>query len=220
VSETEITETQEHTFWSILRSTFGRGVVLLVPLVITLWVLNMLFNTIDGLISPVFDQILERHIPGLGFITMVVLIFIVGGLSRNLIGRGMLKAFEHLISSIPLARTIYSAMRDVINAFQPGRKGKSFREVVLIEYPRPGLSTIGFVTNELIFGTASQPETMISVYIPNPPNPTSGLLILMPRKEARVLDMSVQEGLKLVLSGGIVTSMPLTFKEENRIGKK
>ncbi len=220
MSTTDADGVQEQTAWTILRSTFGRGVAVLVPLVITLWVLNMLFNTIDGLISPLFDRILDRHIPGLGFISMIVLIFIVGSLSRNLVGRALLKAFENLISSIPLARTIYSAMRDVINAFQPGRKGKSFREVVLVEYPRPGLSTIGFVTNEIFFRSGTTPDSMISVYIPNPPNPTSGLLVLVPRKDARVLDMTVEEGLKLVLSGGIVTAAPLSFRGEKSIGQE
>ena len=212
---------QEHRLWSHIRSMFGRGVVVLVPLVITVWVLDGLFNTIDGLISPLFDEILHRHIPGLGVVSMVVLIFLVGGLSRNLIGRGLLRAFENVISSIPLARTIYGAMRDVISAFQPGRKGKSFREVVLIEYPRPGLSTIGFVTNELTFAHPGvDPAEMISVYLPNPPNPTSGFLVLVPRSQARVLDMTVEEGLKLVLSGGIITPGPLEFKEDKSLGTK
>ncbi|MBI1805814.1 MAG: DUF502 domain-containing protein, partial [Ignavibacteria bacterium] len=101
---------------------------------------------------------------------------------------------------------IYSAMKDLINAFDPAKKGKSFKEVVLIEYPRPGLTTIGFVTNEISFGNYPPPNDMVSVYIPNPPNPTSGVLIFVPRQSARTLDMSVEDGLKLVLSGGIVTS--------------
>jgi len=211
---------QEHKFWQPVRAAFGRGVVVLVPLVITAWVLGILFNAVDGIISPVVDHFLGRHIPGLGFISMVVLIFIVGGLSRNLIGRTVFKWFEHLISSIPLARTIYSALKEVINAFQPGKRGRSFREVVLIEYPRPGLSTIGFVTNEIVIGTGGQPANdTLSVYIPNPPNPTSGFLVLVPRDSAHVLDMSVEDGLKLVLSGGIVTSGNLILKEET-IGKK
>lgn len=210
----------EHTFWSAVRTTFGRGVAVLVPVVITAWVLNILFNAIDGIISPLFDHLLRQHIPGLGVVSMVVLIFIVGALSRNLIARTLFRVFERLISSIPLARTIYSAMKDVINAFQPGRKGKSFREVVMIEYPRPGLSTIGFVTNELTVIDSSSTSDMISVYLPNPPNPTSGFLVLVPRAEAKVLDMSVEDGLKLVLSGGIVTGGTLTFKDEKYRGEK
>ena len=198
-------EVRRQTFWQILRATFWRGFFVLVPVVITVWVFNLLFNTVDGIISPVFDQLLSRHIQGLGFIAMIVIILFVGILSRNLIGLAIFKFFERIISTIPLARTIYGATKDLLNAFQPGKRGKSFREVVLVEYPRIGLNTIGFVTNELSIESGASSAELISVYIPNPPNPTSGTMILLPRKSARVLDMSVEEGLKLVLSGGIVT---------------
>jgi len=208
-----MTSTDERPgFLGRFRSMFGRGLVLMVPIVITFWVLNMLFSAVDGIASPIFDRVFERHIPGIGFITMIILILIVGALSRNLIGRTVFKSFERLISTIPLARTIYTAMKDIINALQPGKKGRSFREVVLIEYPRQGLQTIGFATNEISIIEKSSQEEMISVYIPNPPNPTSGFLVLVPRQEVKVLDMSVEEGLKLVLSGGIVASANLTIK--------
>jgi len=201
----------KRTLWTILRNTFGRGLVVIVPVVITFWVLHILFEAVDGIASPIFDRILGQHIPGIGFVTMIVLILIVGGMSRNLIARTLFRAFERLLSTIPLARTIYTAMKDIINAFQPGKKGRSFREVVLIEYPRPGLSTIGFVTNEITIDIENS-EEMISIYLPNPPNPTSGFLILAPRKSAKTLDMTVEEGLKFVLSGGIVTSGNLKVK--------
>jgi uncharacterized membrane protein len=197
----------QKSIWGPLRSAFGRGVAVIVPIVITIWVLNGLFNAVDGIISPIFDRVLGQHIPGLGFITMIVLILILGFLSRNLIGKAMGKIFERIIFSIPLARTIYGTMKDLM---QIGGKGKSFRQVVLIEYPRQGLWTIGFVTNEITIAPSN--EETISVYIPNPPNPTSGVFILVPRASAKVLDMTVEDGLKLVLSGGMVTSGTLTVK--------
>lgn len=195
-----------------LRTIFGRGVVVLIPVVITAWVLGVLFNSVDGIISPVFDHILERHIPGLGFLSMLAIIFIVGTLSRNLIGRAVLRFFEKILFSIPFARTIYSAMKDVFGAFQVGGKGRSFRQVLLIEYPRPGLYTVGFATNELTIQSNGESTEMVSAYIPNPPNPTSGLMILVPRKDVKVLDMSVEAGLKMVLSGGIVTTQVIATK--------
>ncbi len=188
-----------------LRVIFGRGLVVIVPVVITIWVLQGLFNAVDQIISPVYDRILQQHIPGLGFVTMVALIFVVGVLSRNLFGIALFSFFERLISSIPLARTIYTAMKDLLAAFQSGKKGRSFRHVVLIEYPRTGMWAIGFVTNELTFEHSSSPKELSSVYIPNPPNPTSGMLVLVPQNEMRILKISVEDGLKLVLSGGIVT---------------
>ncbi|MGA2623134.1 MAG: DUF502 domain-containing protein [Bacteroidota bacterium] len=205
-------ETEKQTLWKVLRGTFGRGVVVIVPVVITVWVLNLFFGAIDGTLSPVYDQILGRHIRGLGFVTMIVLILIFGGLSRNLIGRTLGRFFERIIVSIPLARTIYSTMRELVKTFQAGSKGKSFRQVVLLEYPRPGMFTIGFVTNEIMIQGESDPNDTVSVYILNPPNPTSGVLVLVPRKQAKVLNMSVEEGLKFVLSGGIVSTGTLSIK--------
>src|SRR5271157_5788189 len=162
-------ETEKKTLWQVLRGTFGRGVVVIIPVVITVWVLNLFFGAIDGALSPVYDQILGRHIRGLGFVTMIVLILIFGGLSRNLIGRTLGKFFDRIIISIPLARTIYSTMKELVKTFQAGSKGKSFRQVVLVEYPRAGMFTIGFVTNEItIQGEFGQNDT-VSVYILNPP---------------------------------------------------
>jgi uncharacterized membrane protein len=195
-----------------LRVIFGRGLVVIVPVVITAWVLQGLFNGVDGIISPLFDRILQQHIPGLGFITMVILIFVVGLISKNLFGVAIFSFFERLISSIPLARTIYTAMKDLLTAFQSGKKGKSFRHVVLLEYPRNGVWTIGFVTNELTFKSGADPLDLASVYIPNPPNPTSGMLVLVPLQQLRILEITVEDGLKLVLSGGIVTPELLSFK--------
>ena len=191
---------------------FGRGVVVLVPVVISGWVLYALFTKVDGIISPIFDELLQRHIPGLGFVTMIALILVVGFLSRNLIGRAMGQFFERIIFSIPVARTIYSAMKDLLGAFQIGGKGKSFRQVVMIEYPRQGVWTIGFVTNELKFQADASSSELVSLYIPNPPNPTSGVLVLVPKQSMKVLNMSVEDGLKLVLSGGIVTQGSITIK--------
>lgn len=204
-----MSDASERVVWKSLRSTFGRGLAVIVPIVITILVLNVFFTTVDGIISPVFDQILKQHIPGLGFVTMIVLIFIAGILSRNLLGRAVGRVFERIIFSIPLARNIYSTMRDLM---QIGGKGKSFRQVVLLEYPRQGVWTIGFVTNEILVNHAGGSEDMVSIYILNPPNPTSGVLVLLPRRLAQVLDLSVEDGLKLVLSGGIVTTGNISTK--------
>jgi uncharacterized membrane protein len=203
---------EKSSLWEKFRNSFGRGLVVIVPVVITFWVLQIFFNAVDGIASPFFDKIFGQHIPGIGFITMVVLILIVGLMSRNLIARTIFRLFERFVSTLPLARTIYTAMKDIINALQPGKKGRSFRQVVLVEYPRPGLKTIGFVTNELTITDSGKSEVMVSVYLPNPPNPTSGFLILVPRSEIKVLDITIEEGLKLVLSGGIVTTGTVTCK--------
>jgi uncharacterized membrane protein len=211
-------EEAKQRFWPFMRAAFGRGVVLVVPLVITWWILTFLFNAIDGTISPVYDRILGQHIPGLGFLTMLLLIFTLGVLSRNLAGRWLLAGIEGLIGRLPLARTIYGSMKEMMTSFSPSSKGRSFKDVVLVEYPRKGLATIGFATNRMTVGGAEPAGELVSVYIPNPPNPTSGLLILVPSDAVQVLDISVEQGLKLVLSGGIVMTGSLNVKNRGDSG--
>ena len=203
---------EKETVWQALRSAFLRGVIVMVPVVITIWVLKLLFTAIDGTLAFVYTRFLRLEIPGLGFISMIFVILIVGALSRNLFGRTLGKFFERIIVSIPIARAIYSTMKDLVKTFQVGGKGKSFRQVVLIEYPREGLFTIGFVTNEIKVEVNNKANNTVSVYILNPPNPTSGVLVLVPKDRVQVLDISVEEGLKLVLSCGIVSSGTLSIK--------
>lgn len=198
--------------WSELRTTFVRGAALIVPLALTIWFFRALLNAIDGILSPVLETWIGRPVPGLGFVSMVAVIFIVGLLTRNLIGRIAYTWFETLLNAIPFVRGVYGSIKDLVGAFTPGGKGRSFREVVLIEYPRTGLYTIGFVTNEIKFIAGNDASLdLISVYIANPPNPTSGMLVLVPKKEIIPVDLTIEQGLKLALSGGIVS--PEQFKQ-------
>lgn len=190
--------------WKTLRHAFTTGLVIVIPVVITGWVLLALFNAFERIIAPLLVRF-GVEIPGLGFVAMVMLILLVGVLSRNLVGKYLVDVLDGIIAKIPLARTIYSAVRDVMKSFSVGQQGRSFRQVVLVEYPKRGIYSIGFVTNEIRWktGPGKQME-MISVYFPHPPNPTSGVMALVPRKDVVVLDLPVEEGLKLALSGGIV----------------
>jgi uncharacterized membrane protein len=203
----------EKTFIGEVRTAFVRGSVVIIPVALTYWFFSAFLNAIDGILSPVYEKILGRPVPGLGFVSMVLLVLVVGFLSRNLVARVLFSWFEKLLASVPFVRGVYSAIKDLIGAFTVGGKGKTFRQVVLVEYPRTGLYTIAFVTNEMRF-TYSDMKTMdfVNVYIPNPPNPTSGVLILVPKQDAVVLDLTIEQGLKLVLSGGIVTPDSLKQK--------
>ncbi|MBU1423156.1 MAG: DUF502 domain-containing protein, partial [Bacteroidetes bacterium] len=137
----------------------------------------------------------------------------IGIMSRNLFGRVIIKAFDSFITSLPLARTIYSAIRDLISAFAIGAKSKTFKNVVMVEYPRRGIYCVGFATNEITF--QSNPDNqldVIGVYFPHPPNPTSGVLIFVPKDEIKVLNMTIEEGLKLVLSGGVVSASVINLR--------
>ena len=196
----------ERTVFGQLRTTFVRGAVVIIPLALTFWFFRALLNAVDGILSPLLEQWLGREVPGLGFISMLVIILIVGLLTRNIVGRLLFSWFENVLKSVPFVRSVYSAIKDLVGAFTLGGKGKTFREVVLVEYPRTGLYTIAFVTNEMPFvGQDGKNMDFLNVYIHNPPNPTSGVLILVPKHDAIPLDITIEQGLKLVLSGGIVS---------------
>ena len=201
----------QKTFFGSLRTTFLRGIGVLIPLGLTYWFFEALLNAIDGILSPLFEAWLGRHVPGVGFFAMVLIILLVGLLTRNLVGRLLLAWFENLVRSIPFVRSVYSAIKDLGGAFGMDGKSKTFQQVVMTEYPRKGLYAIGFVTNEMPYAqTGGITKDFLNVYIPNPPNPTSGFLVLVPREDAVHLDLSIEEGLKLVLSGGIVIPGLLT----------
>lgn len=208
-----IQETVRKSFFSHLRTTFLRGVGVIIPAVLTYWVFSSLLDWMDGILSPVLSGLIGKKIPGLGFVSMLVLILLVGLLTRNLAGRLVLAAIDTVIGSIPFVRSVYNAIKDLVGSFATGGKGKTFQKVILTEYPRKGIYVIGFVTNEMVY-TAPDKQRIefYNVYIPSPPNPTAGFLSLVPKNEAVVLDLSVEEALKLVLSGGIIVPGELTGK--------
>jgi len=204
-----VEEIIRRTVWARMRTAFFRGLVIFIPVAVTVWFVTVLFNMIDGIIAPI-QPVLEKwigtRVPGLGVVTFVIVVLVLGFLSRFILGTLLLRAMEKVFTSIPLVRSIYSATKDLLQAFSLGKKGKTFRKVLLVEYPRKGIFTIGFMTNEVMMETTGKsPRKMLSIYVPNPPNPTSGVLILVPDSDAEPLDMSVEEGLKMVLSGGIVS---------------
>lgn len=193
------------TFWGHIRTTFLRGIGVMIPLGLTYWFFENLLNGIDGIFSPFLVQLLGQRIPGLGFLTMLAIIMLVGLLTRNLVGRILVSWFENLVRSIPFVRSVYSAIKDLVGALAIGGKSKTFRQVVMVEFPRKGLYCLGFVTNEMTFRESEQQSiNFLNVYVPNPPNPTSGFLTLVPKEEAIPIEISIEDGLKLVLSGGIV----------------
>lgn len=216
--------------WSIsrhLRHTLLTGVVVLLPLFITVWLLTALFGLVDGTITPWVQKVLlvtgvplfgrpaffHYMAPVIGIVITVLLIYTAGLLSTNLFGVKLLAAFDRLMLRIPVIRAVYGGSKQLLDALNP--KGKrSFTRVVLVEYPRRGTYTVGFVTRDQVPAAAlpgSQP--MAAVFLPTTPNPTSGWVALLPQSDLVTLPLSVEEGVKLVVSGGIV--MPDQWEERD-----
>jgi uncharacterized membrane protein len=183
-----------------VRRHLTAGLLVLVPLVVTLVVIRFVFNVIDGFSQPLTERLVGRVIPGLGLVLTIAVIWLTGLLSSNLLGKKFLELFGRLLENLPLVKTVYSASKQLVEAVSPGGR-RAFQRVVLVEFPQKGTFALGFVTGN---GIGSLDASTLSIYVPTALNPTSGFLIFA--KESDILDprLTVEEGIKLVVSGGVV----------------
>jgi uncharacterized membrane protein len=186
------------------RRYFLTGILAILPLGITAWVLYKLFVTVDSTVSPWIARWTGYEIPGIGFAATVVALFLVGVFASNIIGRTIIHRFEAFFAKVPLFSRIYIAVKQIGEGVIGSRKNL-FRRVVMFEYPRLGSWAIGFVTSEHKGDLAARTGKKIAhVFVPTTPNPTSGFLLFLPEEDLIDLDMKVEDGLKLVISGGAV----------------
>jgi len=193
-----------------IRATFKRrffaGLFVLIPLIITFFIVRWFFIFIDGLLEPVYYKILGYHVHGIGFISAIVLIFIVGAVSTNVFGRKVIKYTENIILRIPFFKGLYTAIKQIVDAFSPDSNSSSFKKFVIVEYPRPGIFSFGFLTGECVLKKGEDaPESCFTVvYIP-----TNliyfGDIVLFRIEEVHNTNIPVDEGIKIILSGGIAT---------------
>lgn len=189
----------------VLKKYFVTGLLVTLPLGLTYWILKVLLQSMERLIGNPIQRYLEIYIPGMGIILLVTLILLIGILARNLLGRKLGELGEMVLHKIPLVRIIYRFVKQLVNTIFMQDKAK-FAGVVLVEYPRRGAYSIGFVTGESRGEVQEVSDTtLLNVFIPTTPNPTSGFYILFPREEVTYLNMTVEQGLKLIISAGMVT---------------
>ena len=194
-----------------LRAYFLTGVIVTAPISITIFLvwqfLDFLDTHVAGLLPDRYnpETYLPFSLPGLGLLIMLAFLTLVGMLTAGLAGRTLVRMGERLLSRMPVVRSVYGTLKQIFETVL-AQKSRSFREVVLIEYPRRGLGAIGFVTGPTRGEIQSRSgEEMVNVFLPTTPNPTSGFLLFVPKSDLIHLDMSVEEGMKMVISGGIVT---------------
>jgi uncharacterized membrane protein len=184
------------------------GLLVWIPLAITLWVLHLIVTTMDltlTLLPPVFLPEFTRNIPGLGVLLTILVVLLTGVLASNILGQRLLRFWERILGRIPVVKSIYSGVKQVSDTlFSPG--GQAFRKALLVQYPRPGAWTIAFQTGQPGGDVVNHLKgDYVSVYVPTTPNPTSGFFLMMPRQDVIELDMSVDEALKYVVSMGVVS---------------
>ena len=190
----------------MLKKFFITGLLVWIPLVITIWVIGLIVNTLGGFVPDFLSSqaLFHRQIPGFGFVLVIAVILVTGVFTANFLGRRLFILWERLLNQIPLVRSIYSSVKQVSDTVL-APNGRAFRQAVLIEYPRKGCWTIAFLTGEPGGEVAGhlQGEHM-SVYVPTTPNPTSGFFLIVPREEVIELRMTVDAALKYIVSMGVV----------------
>ncbi len=200
------------TVGSRLRAYFLAGILVTAPISITLYLAYLLFRAVDGAVRGLLVSIgiptdtgLLIGIPGIGLIILLVGLTLVGWLTAGFLGRLFLRVSEGILARIPAVRSLYGAVKQILETVL-ANQSSAFREVVLVEYPRRGMWVIGFITGATEGEVQNLTEDdLINIFVPTTPNPTSGFLIFVPKGDITVLDMSVEEGIKMVVSAGIVT---------------
>ncbi|MGZ3634793.1 MAG: DUF502 domain-containing protein [Syntrophales bacterium] len=208
-----------------LKQIFLTGLAVTVPIGLTLYILFFIIDIMDSLLKIIPlkyhpDTLLGIHIPGLGTIVTVILIFICGLITASYVGNKIVQSGEDLLYRIPFVRNIYQAIKRFSDTVVMDRRS-SFKRVVLVEFPRKGLYTIGFVTGKPVWEIKREiGENLISVFLPTTPNPTSGYLIILPEDELVEVDMSVEEALTYIISVGIVAPAERAKRKEKSYGGK
>lgn len=201
-----------------LRKWLLAGLLVLVPLIITLWVLDWVVGTLDQTlhILPVSwqpDQLFGVHIPGLGVIFALVVLLSIGALASNIIGNRLVNWWHALLHRIPVVRSIYSGVKQISDTLF-SEKGNAFRKALLVQWPHAGMWTIGFQTGapngevlqhlQALPGSASEHDEFLSVFVPTTPNPTGGYFVVVRRSDCLELQMSVDEALTYIVSMGVI----------------
>jgi uncharacterized membrane protein len=208
-----------------IRNVFITGLLITLPIALTYFILQFLFKNLDAL-SPVFTKVLidlgapipeGYRIPALGLVITLLIVLAVGWFTTNFFGKRLILLGENIVGKIPFVRRIYKGSKQVVQSIAHADT-RAFRKVVLIEFPRRGMLAIGFVTGEARGEVQKNTcDDVLNVFVPTMPNPTSGFLVFAPPEELTEIDMSIEDGVKYVVSGGIVTTERLKITEAKDI---
>lgn len=202
----------------LLKKYFITGLLVITPLWGTYLILKALFLTLDGVLGGFLRTYFPYYVPGLGVIVLVLIILLAGVLTTNFLGRKVFDLWESFLQRVPVIRNVYSLVKSVVDTLSLQGKEK-FNRVVLIEFPRKGQYSIAFVTG-VTKGEVQDltHEKVINIYVPTTPNPTSGYFLFVPESEIIPLSMSVEDGMKMVISGGLYTPSESEGAKNSRKG--
>ena len=205
-----------------LRSKIFAGILVILPLGITLLVLKFVFNTLDSILDPLIPNIniflFHRvfHLPGVGIVSFFLLLYLIGVITTNVLGHKLVHWGDRLFTNIPVVKNIYLSSKQLTDAFSATRKG-SFRQAVFVEFPQEGNYVLGFVTNELM---DLERQTRVTVFIPTAFVPPQGFLLFLPKEKIFASQMTIEEAIKAIMSVGIVTPRTLSVSLSGPNSKK
>lgn len=197
----------EMTMGVRIRRIFLAGIFTAIPAYITVKVLQFLFSFMDRILAPYVQRFIGIHIPGLGLLMMLIFLFALGLLVTNFLGRKIYLYFEKLLLKVPIVSTVYTTTKQIVQTFSPENRS-SFRDVVWLEYPRKGIWSLGFVTGSTL---SKDGEAYYNIFIATTPNPTSGFVLFVPKDETIPSGLSIEEGFKLLISGGMLAAESQEF---------
>jgi uncharacterized membrane protein len=191
--------------WQKISGYFLRGLITLLPLFVTIWLLYFMFSFLDSILGNLVTIIAGRHIPGLGLVLILALIFLVGYFATYIIGARLFKFGEELLYRVPIVKSIYSAVKQINDVLFIQKSAEEYRRACMVEYPRKGVWSIGFITSDAAAEIeAKAKEKMINVFVPNTPTPATGFLTVVPARDVILLDMRIEEAFRYVVSGGVL----------------
>lgn len=210
-------KSSRHWLIKNLRKNFLAGLLVAVPIGIVILILTWFFTTIDSLLQPVIKAVFGQEFIGLGFIISLVLIYVGGVLANNIVGRRLINFGESILARVPVLRQLYSGSKLVIAGLSgTGLDKAAFREVVLVEFPRQGMKTIAFITNEI---KDKSGKKLLTIYIPTAPVPTSGYFEIVSEDMVIRTDIPVDEAMQMVISSGMISPAELDIEATPK-GKK
>jgi uncharacterized membrane protein len=196
-----------------VKKYFITGLLIWIPLAITIWVLKLVVDVLDQSLLLLPDRLhtenwLGFHLPGLGAILTLVIVLLTGIFATNFFGAQLVRLWHEVLNRIPVVNSIYSSVKQISDTLFSS-SGQAFRKALLVQWPHPGMWTIGFLTGTPGGDvTRHIPQDCVSVYVPTTPNPTGGYFVIVPRKDVVELDMTVDEALKYIISMGVVPPVP------------
>jgi len=192
--------------WTKLSNHFFRGLIVLLPLFVTVWLLWFMFSFMDGILGGILSLTFGHPMPGLGFIITITIIILAGYLANYFIGEKLFMLIDNLLIKVPIVKTVYSSAKQINDSLFQAGGSKGLTKACLVEYPRQGVYSVGFLTaqtsREILRNTGK--SGMVNVFIPNTPTPATGFLVIVPAEDVIMLDIKTEEALKLIVSAGVL----------------